>query len=98
MRFVEEVKALHKLHQGAVKIKDVNFEGILVKNGRQPKTICYYVMEFVEYGELFSLIEQNSMVSELDAKYLFRKIFIGEWRVIFYYWSVFGSFKGFFDK
>lgn len=61
----------------AVNITDLNFDGVLIKQGRQPQSVCYYVMSYVEYGEMYNLVDLGEAISEGTAKFLFRKIFSG---------------------
>ena len=39
--------------------------------------ICYYVMNFAKYGELYRLVELNERLSEPLVRYLFRQLMDG---------------------
>ena len=39
--------------------------------------ICYYVMNFAKYGELYRLIEINDNLSEPLVRYLFKQLMDG---------------------
>lgn len=79
-RFVNEIEVMFSISDqldSKINILDVNFDGILVKNGRQPYKVAYYVMDFVEYGELYNLLDfqqTEGMLTENSIKFLFKKI------------------------
>jgi len=54
----------------AIKIIDFNFEGKL--EGGKP--VAYYIMEFVELGEFYGLIERAEFISETLASYFIRQL------------------------
>ena len=39
--------------------------------------ICYYVMSFAKYGELYRLVEINERLSEPLVRYLFKQLMDG---------------------
>ena len=39
--------------------------------------VCYYVMNFAKYGELFRLVEINERLSEPLVRYLFKQLMDG---------------------
>lgn len=58
-------------------IRDANLNGLVCKNGRQPKKIAYYIMDLAMGGELFSIFERGFRLSENTAKFLFSRVFEG---------------------
>lgn len=79
--FINEIEILQKLNDQSLrvpKIVDANFRGEYHKPGTQPTKVCYYVMELVEYGELFGLIKNGGPLSEDSVRYLFQGIITGK--------------------
>ena len=53
---------------------DEDVEPIIVK---RQSPICYYVMNFAKYGELYRLVEINERLSEPLVRYLFKQLMDG---------------------
>ena len=53
---------------------DFNFSGCQKKQNGKTAKVAYYVMNFMEYGELFRLIEISPLLSERAARYFFKKL------------------------
>lgn len=75
--FVAEVDILSRLCDRTAKVPklvDVNFKGDYHKPGNQPFKVCYYVMELIEYGELFNLVKEEAPLSEDALRVLFTRL------------------------
>ena len=56
---------------------DFNFSGVKKKLNGRTRKVAYYVMNYVEYGELFRIIENFPSFTEKIARYFFRKLLRG---------------------
>lgn len=63
-----------RLEAGQSYGSDDNMEPIIVK---RQGPICYYVMNFAKYGELYRLVEINERLSEPLVRYLFKQLMDG---------------------
>lgn len=75
--FMTEVDILSRLNDRTSKVPkivDVNFQGDYHKPGNQPFKVSYYVMELIEYGELFNLVREEAPLTEDCLRLLFRRL------------------------
>jgi len=73
--FLNEVQILSSVyHKNIVKILEVNLLGEYKKPNGSITRVCYYVMKFAEFGELFEIMQQTENFSESLARYYFRQL------------------------
>lgn len=65
-------------HPAVVKLYEYNLQGeLVVKPCGKCTQVYFIVLEFVEYGDLFSLIEQRGEFSERVARFFFKQLLEG---------------------
>ena len=57
-----------------ISIKAVGRGALDLLNGSKPKEVLYIIMDFVQNGELFNIVESTGKFSEDTARYYFRQL------------------------
>ena len=65
---------------------DFNFWGVKKKISGRTRKASYYVMNYVEYGELYRIIEGFPSFSERTARYFFKKLIRGKQAILLFFY------------
>ena len=71
----QEVKYVSQMqNELIISIKAVGRGALDLLNGSKPTEVLYIIMDFVENGELFNIVESTGKFSEPTARYYFRQL------------------------
>lgn len=94
--FIREVQLLADLnHHNIIEIVHVNLNGNIVKHDGRVIKVCYYIMKYAHYGELFKFLEQTPHFSENISRFYFHQLIEG---IFLLYYFNFMSFYVFFSN
>lgn len=84
--FIREVQLLADLnHHNIIEIVHVNLNGKIVKHDGRVIKVCYYLMKYAHYGELFKFLELTPHFSENISRFYFHQLIEGDNINIIYY-------------
>lgn len=76
--FMKEIQLLSEIkHENVIEVKSVNLNGKYCKFDGRSWKVVYYVMNFAEYGELYSFLQYTPNFNENLARYYFQQLIIG---------------------